>query len=121
MKQILIVEDQAEIRELVRISLEFEDYDIQEAENGVVGWDKLRTLQPDLILLDLMMPGGVDGLELCRRVRADPRLKRTKVIMLTALATDADRSAGLAAGANGYLAKPFSPLELMKTIAGALG
>ena len=120
MKQILIVEDQAEIRELVRISLEFEDYDIHEAENGVVGWELLRTLQPDLILMDLMMPGGVDGLELCRRVRADARLRRTKIIMLTALSTGADRSAGLAAGANAYLAKPFSPLELMKTIGSIL-
>lgn len=120
MKQILIVEDQAEIRELVRISLEFEDYDIQEAENGVIGWDMLRKMQPDLVLMDLMMPGGIDGLELCRRIRAEPRFKRTKIIMLTALGSSGDRSAGLAAGANGYLAKPFSPLELMKTIAGVL-
>lgn len=120
MKTILIVDDQENIRELVRVSLEFEDYEIHEADSGVTAWQILQDLKPDLVLTDLMMPGGVDGLELCRRIRADKRMSATKVVMLTAMGGRADKTAGLSAGANGYLAKPFSPLELMKVIASNL-
>lgn len=117
MKTILIVDDQENIRELARVSLELEDYEIHEADSGVAAWEMLQRMKPDLVLTDLMMPGGIDGLELCRRIRAEPKFNRTRIIMLTALCSSADRSLGLKAGANGYLSKPFSPLELIKTIA----
>lgn len=117
MKSILIVDDQESIRELVRVSLEFDDYEIHEADSGASAWQMLQQLKPDLVLTDLMMPGGVDGLELCRRIRSDRVLGATKIIMLSAKDGKTDRSAGILAGVNGYLGKPFSPMELMKTIA----
>lgn len=115
-KKILIVEDQEEIRELIRVTLEFDDYEIEESPNGDEGLRKAGSFRPDLILLDVMMPGGLNGLQVCQRVKADPALKRTKVILLTARGQDGDRQAGLKAGADEYLIKPFSPLELMKVI-----
>jgi len=115
-KKILIVEDQEEIRELIRVTLEFDDYEIEESPNGDEGLRKASSFRPDLILLDVMMPGGLNGLQVCQRVKSDPGLKRTKVILLTARGQDSDRQAGLKAGADEYLIKPFSPLELMKVI-----
>ncbi|WP_271010372.1 response regulator transcription factor [Paucibacter sp. B51] len=116
MKKILIVEDQEEIRELIRVTLEFDDYEIDEAADGHEGLSKLSSFKPDLILLDVMMPGGMSGLEVCRRVKADPVLKRIRVILLTARGQEADKQEGLRVGADEYLIKPFSPMELMKVI-----
>ncbi len=116
MKKILIVEDQDEIRELIRVTLEFDDYEIDEAPNGDIGLAKAGRFLPDLILLDVMMPGGLNGLQVCARVKADPVMREAKVILLTARGQESDRQAGLAAGADEYLIKPFSPLELMKVI-----
>ncbi|MEJ6006428.1 response regulator [Paucibacter sp. AS339] len=116
MKKILIVEDQEEIRELIRVTLEFDDYEIDEAPNGDEGLRKAGSFKPDLMLLDVMMPGGLNGLQVCQRVKADPALKRTKVVLLTARGQEADKQAGLKAGADEYLIKPFSPMELMKVI-----
>lgn len=115
-KKILIVEDQEEIRELIRVTLEFDDYEIQEAPNGDEGLRKAASFCPDLVLLDVMMPGGLNGLQVCQRIKSDAALKRTKVILLTARGQESDRQAGLQAGADEYLIKPFSPLELMKVI-----
>jgi len=116
MKKILIVEDQEEIRELIRVTLEFDDYEIDEAPNGDEGLSKAASVKPDLVLLDVMMPGGLNGLQVCQRIKGDPALKRTKVILLTARGQEADKQAGLKAGADEYLVKPFSPMELMKVI-----
>lgn len=116
MKKILIVEDQAEIRELIRVTLEFENYEIHEAVNGDEGLARARTLKPDLMLLDVMMPGSLDGLQVCQRVKGDVALKKTKVVMLTARDSAADKQAGAKAGADQYLHKPFSPLELITVI-----
>ncbi|MFY7864071.1 response regulator transcription factor [Roseateles sp.] len=116
MKKILIVEDQEEIRELIRVTLEFDDYEIEEAPNGDEGLSKAASAKPDLVLLDVMMPGGLNGLQVCQRIKGDPALKRTKVILLTARGQEADKQAGLKAGADEYLVKPFSPMELMKVI-----
>ena len=115
-KKILIVEDQEEIRDLIRVTLEFDDYEIHEAANGSEGLAQAQLLRPDLILLDVMMPGGLNGLEVCQKVKADAGLKRTKVVLLTARGQEADKQAGAKAGADEYLIKPFSPLELMKVI-----
>jgi DNA-binding response OmpR family regulator len=116
MKRVLIVEDQADVRELIRMTLELEDLDIHEADNGDAGWDAARSLRPDLILLDVMMPGSLDGFEVCRRVRADDALKRVKVVMLTARSQEADQREGVRSGANDYLTKPFSPRELLGVV-----
>ena len=116
MKRVLIVEDQADIRKLIRMTLEFEPYEIFEAGNGVEGLQKAGELLPDLMLLDVMMPGELDGLQVCARVRANPTLKDTRVVLLTARGQIKDRDAGQLAGADEYLIKPFSPLQLIETI-----
>ncbi len=118
MSKILIVEDHADIRRLIRMTLDFADVgnEVHEAADGRAGLVAARALQPDVVLLDVMMPGGVDGLDLCRELRADPALQGTNVVMLSALGSAVDREAGLSAGAQAYLVKPFSPLQLLETI-----
>lgn len=115
-QKILTIEDQPEIRRLVRMTLEFDEHDIHEAVSGTVGWAAAQHLRPDIVLLDVMMPGVMDGLEVCRRIRADESLAQTRVVMLTARGQSEDRAAGMAAGADAYLVKPFSPLQLIETI-----
>jgi CheY-like chemotaxis protein len=116
MKRVLIVEDQADIRKLIRMTLEFEPYEIHEAANGTDGLRLATEVQPDLILLDVMMPGELDGLQVCARVRMLPALAGTRVVLLTARGQTQDRDAGQEAGADEYLIKPFSPLQLIETI-----
>jgi DNA-binding response OmpR family regulator len=116
MKRILIVEDQSDIRRLIRWSLEFDSYDIREASNGIAGLDAARIFKPHLMLLDVMMPGAIDGLEVCRRVKADVALGAPRVVLLSARAQASDRRAGDVAGADAYLVKPFSPQELTNTV-----
>jgi CheY-like chemotaxis protein len=116
MKRVLIVEDQADIRKLIRMTLEFEPYEIHEAANGTDGLQMATEVLPDLILLDVMMPGDLDGLQVCARVRALPVLQATRVVLLTARGQTQDRDAGQEAGADEYLIKPFSPLQLIETI-----
>ena len=116
MKRALIVEDQADILDLIRMSLELEDLDIREAEDGDVGFAVALEFRPDLVLLDVMMPGSMDGFEVCRRLRADPAFRRTRIVMLTARSQDADRQQGARAGADAYLTKPFSPRQLLEVV-----
>lgn len=116
MKRILIVEDQADIRELIRMTLEIEDFDIHEAENGDQGLSAARQLKPDLILLDVMMPGTLDGFAVCAHIKADPALKRMKVVILSAKGQDHDKQQGKLVGADGYLTKPFSPRQLLDVV-----
>jgi len=116
MKRVLIVEDQADIRKLIRMTLEFEPYEIFEAANGVDGLRQAGEVVPDLMLLDVMMPGELDGLQVCAQVRANPALHGTRVVLLTARGQLKDRDAGVHAGADDYLIKPFSPLQLIETI-----
>lgn len=115
-KRLLVIEDQAEIRKLIRMTLEYEPYQVHEASDGAAGLRLAVDLQPDLILLDIMMPGALDGLQVCERVRGDPRLAATGVLMLTARSRAQDLAAGQQAGADAYLSKPFSPLQLIETI-----
>ena len=116
MKRVLIVEDQADIRKLIRMTLEFEPYEIHEAADGTEGLRLADQVKPDLILLDVMMPGEFDGLQVCTRIRANPSLRDTPVVLLTARGESQDRDAGEQAGADQYLIKPFSPLQLIETI-----
>lgn len=116
MKKVLIVEDHADIRRLLRMTLEFENCEIHEAANGTDGLVAAKRVQPDVMLLDVMMPGELDGLEVCRRVKADPDLAHTNVVILSSRGTSADMDNGAAAGADQYLVKPFSPLQLINVI-----
>lgn len=115
-QRILIIEDHADIRRLIRMTLEFEDHDIHEAGNADEGLAAVQRLRPQLLLLDIMMPGSMDGLELCRRVKSDPSLGNPRVVLLTARGQSQDIEAGMMAGADAYLLKPFSPLKLIETI-----
>ena len=117
MKKILIVDDHADIRRLIRMTLEFEDYDIREAADGEAALAMAQEHQPDLVLLDVMMPGAINGLEVCRRLRqAVVSGPGPRVIMLSARGQASDREAGMQAGADTYLVKPFSPLQLISCI-----
>ncbi len=117
-KRILIVEDHADIRKLIRMTLEFESFEIHEAASADEGLEMVRPLKPDLLLLDIMMPGHLDGIDLCRIVKSDPSLGRPQVVILTARAQAKDIETGMNAGADAYLLKPFSPLKLIETIDG---
>jgi len=116
MKKILIVEDHADIRRLIRMTLEAGEYEISEAADAQGGWDLARRGHPDVVLLDVMMPGEIDGLDLCLALKVDPTFANTKVVMLSARGGSADREAGLRAGADAYLVKPFSPMELLALV-----
>jgi len=118
--RIMLVEDQPEIRQLIRMTLEFGDFELAEAPDADAGWTLMQQRPPDLILLDVMMPGSMDGLELCRRLRQHPVLQAIPVILLTARSQQRDIEIGFEAGANAYLTKPFSPMELLDRIAGLL-
>lgn len=121
MKRVLIVEDQPEIRELIRMTLELENFEIHEAPDGPHGLQQAQTLQPHLVLLDVMMPGGMDGFTLCETLRRDASVRRTRIVMLTARAQPEDLARGKAAGADAYLVKPFSPRELLLTVGRLMG
>lgn len=116
MKVVLIVEDQSDIRKLVRMTLECNDLEIHEAGDGGYAYKMACAVKPDLILLDVMMPGELDGYQVCRKVKSNPSLANTRVVMLTARGQARDRQAGNDAGADDYLIKPFSPLELIDTV-----
>jgi DNA-binding response OmpR family regulator len=116
MKRVLIVEDQPDIRKLIRMTLEFEDFEIHEASDGAFGLSMARATLPDIVLLDVMMPGELDGLQVCQRLKNDSVTRHVKVVLLTARGQARDREAGQSAGADEYLVKPFSPLQLIETI-----
>jgi two-component system, OmpR family, phosphate regulon response regulator PhoB len=117
MKRVLIIEDQPEIRDLIRMTLEMEALEIHEAKDGESGLQQVQALLPHLVLLDVMMPGSLNGFAVCERIRADERLKDTRVVMLTARAQPSDRALGMKAGADEYLVKPFSPSHLLTVVA----
>lgn len=116
MKKILIVEDHADIRKLLRMTLEFEDCEILEAADGDSGLLIALLETPDVVLLDVMMPGVMNGLDVCRAIKREPLLKNTRVIMLTARGQSGDREAGMAAGADDYMVKPFSTLHVLEKL-----
>ena len=122
MKKILIVDDQAKIRELVHVTIRIGDYQIFEAASGDEALDVARKNQPDLIFLDVMMPNSsIDGFETCEILKKDERTKSAHILMLTALDKEADLERGKQVGADGYFTKPFSPLELMTKVEEVLG
>ncbi len=114
MKTILIVDDDKDVRDLVEKTLRRDDRKVLKAKNGEEGVEVARSEKPDLIMMDIMMPGRVDGLEATRRIKNDPVAKDCTIIMLTAKDQDLDRQKAFEAGADDYFTKPFSPLELMR-------
>jgi two-component system, OmpR family, phosphate regulon response regulator PhoB len=115
-KKILIVDDQAEVRELVEVTLRIGDYRIFQARSGEEAINISKAEIPDIIIMDVMMPGGMDGLQATRLIKDDPETRECKVIMLTAKGQQADREKGMEAGADDYFIKPFSPLELISKV-----
>jgi two-component system phosphate regulon response regulator PhoB len=113
---LLIVDDQADIRKLIRMTLEFEGYTLIEAQDGAEALRLANSSRPELMLLDVMMPGEFDGFQVCEQVKRDPALAGTRIVMLTARGQQSDLERGRKAGADAYLTKPFSPLELIDTI-----
>ena len=114
MSKILVIEDQADIRRLIRWSLEDTGHSLHEAPNGTQGLELALSLRPNLVFLDVMMPGGLGGIEVCAQMRADPALAHTVIVMLTADSAQQTRTRALEAGANYFLAKPFSPAKLLE-------
>ena len=121
MKKILIVDDQMEVRELVEVTLRIEDYEIFQAQSGEEAIEIWKAESPDLIIMDVMMPGGMDGLEATRIIRSNSGNGNCRIILLTAKGQEADRAKGFEAGADDYFIKPFSPLELIRKVEEVLG
>ncbi len=111
MAKILVAEDDSDLRLLVSLKLESCGHQVVSVEDGSLAAQNCRSMRPDLVILDLMMP-GMSGLEVCRFIKSDPELSSTPVILLTARAQASDVEAGKAAGVDEYLTKPFSPREL---------
>ncbi len=115
MSKILVVDDEKNILELVRFNLEREGFQVLTALDGAGGLESARKEQPDLIVLDVMLP-GMNGLEICQELHREPVTKKIPVIMLSARAEEVDRILGLEMGADDYITKPFSPRELVARI-----
>lgn len=119
MPKILIVEDEVAIREVIRFALESADYQVFEAGQADEARSEINARSPDLILLDLMLPGQ-SGLELARQLKQNPKTRDLPIIMLTGKIRQQDKIAGFELGADDYIAKPFSPLELLARIKAVL-
>ena len=118
-QKVLVIEDERDIRALVRVSLEGEGFSALEAGDGDLGLALARRERPAAVILDLMLP-GISGLEVCRRLRADESTASVPVLMLTARSGEADKVVGLEIGADDYVTKPFSPRELAARVKAVL-
>lgn len=116
---VLIVEDEPDLREILRYNLEREGFKVIESEDGEAGLALLRKHLPNIVLLDIMLP-GMDGVEICRSIKYDPQTRSIPVIMVTARGDESDIVLGLGVGADDYLIKPFSPRELVARIKAVL-
>jgi len=116
MKKVLIVDDHPEVRRLVEMTLRVGEYKVFQAQSGQEAIEAAREKKPDLIIMDIMMPGAMDGLEATRMLKNDPETKDISIIMLTAKGQEFDKEKGIEAGADDYFVKPFSPLELIKKV-----
>lgn len=110
-RKVLVIEDERDIRELVRVNLEAEGFAVLEAGDGELGLALVKRERPAAVILDLMLP-GLGGLEVCRRIRSEEVTARMPVVVLTARSAEADKVVGLEIGADDYVTKPFSPREL---------
>lgn len=112
MERILVVEDDKDIRDILKIYLEAEPFEIWEAENGKQAFEVLKNKEPDLVILDLMLP-DINGLNICKSIRTKYKYP---IIMLTAKTADQEKIIGLTYGADDYITKPFNPLEVMARV-----
>ena len=119
-KRILIVDDQNELRKLVRMTLDFGDYELHEAEDGHRALELANVIHPDLVILDVMMPGEVDGYQVCEKLKQNTSGTIPYVMLLTARGQKSDLAEGERVGSDSYLVKPFSPLELIQKVNDAL-
>jgi DNA-binding response OmpR family regulator len=117
--RVLIAEDDESLRALMRLTVDIGGIDIDEAADGTSALAAARAAPPDLVLLDWMMP-GLSGLDLCRALRADPETADALIVMVTARVTPSDRDEAMAAGADHFVGKPFSPVALLDTVRHAL-
>ena len=115
MLTILIADDEPHVVELVRLTLEDERINVVVALDGETALAQAVVFRPELIFLDVHLP-DISGLEVCARLRTDPQFAKTKIVMLTAAAQEADVARGLTAGANHYMTKPFSPVRLLSLV-----
>jgi DNA-binding response OmpR family regulator len=113
--KILIADDNQNIRDALTYLLEDEGYELLLAKDGAEALQKVRDLRPDILFLDIMMP-EINGYDVCRTIKADPLLKDTYVIMLTAKGQVAEQERGKEVGANEYIVKPFSPMEILAKV-----
>lgn len=120
MQKILVCDDEANIRNIMDFSLEAEGFLVVSAVDGEEALLKAMNEEPDLVLLDVMMPGS-DGLTVCRQLKENPKTAHIPVMMLTARNGKGDRDAGLQAGADDYITKPFSPQRLVEKVQDLLG
>lgn len=114
--RLLIVDDDRNLRRLLGATFGGGKYEIHEAGNGADAVRLAIQFRPAVILLDVMLPGELDGLEVCRQIKVQPELTETKVILLTAFGQQNDRRQGELAGADAYVVKPFSPLKLVELV-----
>ena len=119
-KRILIVDDEPDLIETIQVSLELEDHECIVAFDGFRGLDRARNEKPDLIILDVMLP-GMNGYKVCRLLKFDVKYKHIPIIMLTAEAQEKDRLTGKEAGADFYMTKPFSADKLLAKVKEYLG
>jgi len=119
LRTVVIADDESSMRLLVHATIESDDYCVVEAVDGAEAWALVQKHRPALVLLDVQMPGRT-GLEVLGLIKADPSLAATRVILLTAKAQETDIESGLIAGADFYLTKPFSPLDLLTRVEEAL-
>jgi CheY-like chemotaxis protein len=112
MKKVLVVDDQPDIRKLLSMTLE-DDFEVLLASNGEQALDIAKTHQPFAILLDIMMPGGIDGIGVLNTIKSSPELKQIRVAMVTARGQQEDLKTGQNYGADAYFVKPFSPLQIL--------
>jgi DNA-binding response OmpR family regulator len=119
-KRILIIEDDPAVLRAISYMLEKEGYEVLTAVNGLEGLTKVKGENPDLLILDVMLP-GIDGFEVCHRLRAEPQTAQLPILMLSAKGQAADKSMGLQVGANEYLTKPVERLVLLSKVEALLG
>ena len=118
-QKVLIIEDDTDIRELIKFNLEQDGYAVEEAATGAEGLERIKRRQPDLVLLDLMLP-GMPGLEICRVLRSSKETSTLPILIVTAKGTEVDKVLGLEMGADDYVVKPFSPRELIARVKAVL-
>ncbi len=114
--RILVVEDQDSIRRMIEALIQARGYTVTAVSSGTKALDVAMTDPPDLVLLDLMLPGQYDGFAVCERLRSDPSTRHVPVVIITALDDDGTRARAKQAGANAFYTKPFSPIALLKEI-----